>query len=320
MHVAADLLLGKHAAEQHGVFTRAQALACGYSAKAIRHRLERGIWITLHPGVYCHATTAASWLRDEIAACFWSDGAAAGKAAGFLHQLPGCEDRDLEVVTHRRHRAMPRCGITVHVTKRLPLDQIVHINGIPVTSIERTLMDLCGGLTRRGSAIALDNALSRGLTGIGDLDNFLYRTARQGRNGCGRLRELLKERFNLGKFATTPLETVIFELIASSHLDMPLIQPEVRDEQGAIVAQPDFLYAAERLVIEGHSRLWHEGKAATDGDQARQKRLEALDHKVMYVTWADATVYGSRTIHRIENELAARRLLRAPKRPTGALS
>lgn len=315
-----DLRLGRLAVEQHGVFTRAQALACGFSAKAVRHRLERGIWIALHPGVYCHATTAATWWRDEIAACFWCDGVAAGKAAGFLHQLPGCEDRELEVVTHRRHRAMPRCGITVHVTKRLPSDQVVHINGIPTTSIERTLMDLCGTLTRRRSAIALDSALSRGLTGIGELDYFLFRTARQGRNGCGRLRELLKERFVLGKFATTPLETVIFELIANSTLDMPLIQHEIFDEAGSSVARPDFLYPNEKLIIEGHSRLWHEGKAATDNDGDRQRRLEALDHKLMYVTWADATVYASRTIRRIEEELAVRRLLRVSERPVGAFS
>ena len=216
---------------------------------------------------------------------------------------------------------MPRCGIEVHVTKRLPDDQVTSVNNVPVTSVERTLMDLCDRLSARRAAIALDNALSRGLTGVGELDYLLFRTARQGRNGCGQLRELLKKRIDLGRYATTPLETVIFELIAESPLNMPLMQQEIYDQAGHFVARPDFLYPAEKLIIEGHSRLWHEGVEARGSDRRRHRRLEGLGHKLMYVTWADATTYADRTLARIGAELEARRgLSRVPERPTGAFS
>lgn len=143
-----------------------------------QYRLQTGRWEALHPEVYVVAGTPQSWHRDEIAAVFWAQGLAGGRAAGKLYELPGCDDAPIEVLTTLRHKVMPRCGVVVHLTKRLPPEQVVIVDGIPTTSIERTLLDLCGQLRRRPSAIALDNALFRGLTTIGDLDFCLYRTAR----------------------------------------------------------------------------------------------------------------------------------------------
>ena len=57
---------------------------------------------------------------------------------------------------------MSRCGIVLHVTKRLPREQVIVEKGIPCTNIERTLLDLAGILTERRAAIALDDALRRG--------------------------------------------------------------------------------------------------------------------------------------------------------------
>ena len=314
-------LLNRLATAQYGVFTRAQAKACGFSNKAIRHRLETGRWIALHPGIYVDASVPQAWHRDEIAACFWSRGVAAGIAAGFLFGLPGCEQPQLEVVTHRNARAMPMCGVIVRVTNRLPEDQITDVAGIPVTVIERTLLDLCGRFPRRRAAIAVDNALSRGLTGIGELDYCLFRTARQGRNGCAVLRDLVKARAKIGQVPTTPLETIVFEMLDSSPLDMPKLQHEILDAAGTFVARPDFLYAEEKLVIEAHSRLWHEGQEMTESDRIRENRIRAEGFDVMYVTWGDATQYADRTLDRIAAKLEERRrLLGLSERPGGATS
>lgn len=314
------LLLNQLAHSQHGVFTRAQAKSCGFTNRMIQQRLETGAWVRLHPNVYCVAGAPRTWRRDQAAACYWSRGAAAGMAAGHLYGLPDCERPPIEVVTQVRQRAMPRCGVIVHATKRLPLEQVGCIDAIPVTRIERTLLDLCGQLPRQRSAIAVDYALSRGLTTVGELDYCLYRTARRGRNGCGKLRELVKERAHLGAIPTTPLETVVLQMIIDSGLPMPELQHRIFDEAG-FVARPDFVYVEEKLVIEAHSRLWHEGKHARDVDMARDARLRRAGFEVLYVTWPDATQYRDRTAALIRRRLGGEAPeLRGPERALVLLS
>lgn len=298
-----ERLLYELARRQHGVFTRAQAKECGFSNRMIQYRLESGIWIQLHPTVYCLGATPPTWERDQLAACLWSSGPAAGVAAGHLHQLPGCEESPIEVVTRVRQRAMPMSGVIVHATNRLPVEQICVVNSIPVTAIERTLLDLCGQMPRRAAAIALDNALSRGLTSLGQLDYCLYMTARRGRNGSGRLRNFIRERAEIGQTPTSPLETVVLQMFIDCGLPMPQLQHRIFDEGGEFVARVDFCYPESKLIIEAHSRLWHEGKHAQLVDSRREERLRALGFEVLYVTWADATQYKDRTAAQIARRL-----------------
>lgn len=298
MKLALDASILDLAARQHGVFTRAQAHGIGFSPKMIRTRLLRGLWRELHPGVYAPGGACESWQQSQLAACFWSrDGLASGRAAGFLRDVPGCDDPPVELLTTNRG-LMPRSGIVVHVTKRLPSEQVVILDGIPATTIERTLLDLSGLLPRRAAAIALDAALRRGLTTLGGLDHCLYLTARRGRNGCGVLRKLVQQRNTTGA-PHTPLETIVFEMLAHSSLPMPQLQYEIRDERGRFVARPDFVYPRERLIVEAHSKEWHWGQRAASEDAARHNRLVRLDYQILYVTHADATSYRARTLETI---------------------
>jgi len=58
--MASDARLAEVAVEQHGVFTRAQATASGFSAAQIERRVRAEVWERLLPGVYRHAATPAS--------------------------------------------------------------------------------------------------------------------------------------------------------------------------------------------------------------------------------------------------------------------
>ncbi|HYI43862.1 MAG TPA: type IV toxin-antitoxin system AbiEi family antitoxin domain-containing protein [Actinomycetota bacterium] len=310
MHRDPDRTIARLAARQFGVFTRDQAASAGHSTWMIRHRLESDRWIGLHPGVYAMAGTSASFHRDEIAACFWSKGVAAGYAAGHLYGLPGCDPR-IEVLTTFKRPVMPRCGIVVHETTRLPADQTTTRLGIPVTTPERTFMDLCALMTERQAAIAIDNGLYRGLTSIADLDFCLYLTAKRGRRGCGVLRRLIRQREKLAEYPNSPLETIIFEMIKRAGLPTPLLQFSIFDSEG-FVARPDFFYPDTKLVIEGHSKLWHTGTAAEKNDKQKHERLSRLGLTVLYVGWADVTRYQNQTIDRIRSFFPLESALRTP--------
>ncbi|HEV3473182.1 MAG TPA: hypothetical protein VG408_08270 [Actinomycetota bacterium] len=229
---------------------------------------------------------------------------AAGRAAGHLHGLPGCDDPPVEVVT-ASHVVTPHSGVIVHRTKRLPAEQIITIEGIRSTSIERTLLDLCGVMVKRKAAIALDNALMRGLTTLGSIDHCLFLTARRGRNGCGVLRDLMKARVGLNTAPNSPLETVIHEMLFESSLPIPVLQHVITDDTGVFVARPDFLYPEEKLIIEGHSKTWHWGERAESRDLEKHNKLLALGYSIMYVTWQDATTYRERTVATIARLLTA---------------
>lgn len=274
--------------EQHGIFNRKQAMAAGYRRSTIDSKVRSGEWVSLHPGVYCEAGMPQSWLRDMSAVVMWAQPAcASGRAAAFLHRLPGFEEPEFEVVTTNR-RITSRCGIKVHHTNRLPRDQIERVQSIRCTSVERTVLDLCGIVGRRRAAIALDHSLSRGMSTLGSFDFCLFLVARRGRNGCGVLRKLLQERWDLSRVPESPLETIIFEQLASSGLPLPVPQFEIFDQAGHLVARPDFVWPNAKLIVEGHSRLWHEGKELEARDRERHLKLREHDYRIVYVSWPDA--------------------------------
>jgi hypothetical protein len=206
------------------------------------------------------------------------------------------------------------CGIVVRVTNRLPREQIVMRRSIPVTSIERTLLDLAGRLPAPRNVIALDHALHRGLTTLGALDHCLQITARRGRNGCGVLRRLMKERAGLEVFPNSPLETLILQMIVRSHLPMPELQMEIYDSSG-LIGRPDFVYPEEKVIIEGHSKLWHTGTYIEKRDLEKHERYVRAGFRPLYVTWADASIQRSATtIAKIDDLLRRTDDLTVPER------
>jgi hypothetical protein len=98
----------------------------------------------------------------------------------------------------------------------------------------------------------------------------------------------LHERCDLSRFPDSPLETIIFEQLASSGLPLPRPQFEITDRAGHFVARPDFVWPREKLVLEGHSRLWHSGTELEARDRERHLKLRGLDYRIVYVSWPDA--------------------------------
>ncbi|HYI46782.1 MAG TPA: hypothetical protein VE174_15095 [Actinomycetota bacterium] len=299
MRSAADRAVENIAQRQYGVFRHTQALACGHTDDTIRYRLKSGRFEALHPRVYGIAGASPSWHRDQVAACFWSDGVASHRAAGFLWKLPGCDDPPLEITTSDI-RVVPRCGIQVHHTLRMPAEQLRKIKSVPVTSVERSLLDLGAVFSETRVAMALDDGLRRGLTTLGDLDRCLYLTARRGRRGCAVLRRLVHRRLSVRNTPHSPLETLIFELLSNSSLPLPEMQHELTDQDGHFIARPDFVFPEWKLVIEGHSRKWHWGDHASSRDAARHNEITAAGFRVLYVTWADVMDSPAATLRKIE--------------------
>jgi predicted transcriptional regulator of viral defense system len=137
----ADIRCSVIAARQFGLLTRWQALEAGMSQKMVRNRLASG-WHWALPGVLALPGAPVSWEQRIMAACLWSrsSGVAGGRSAAAIHALQGLPRDVIDLVTTSKRKPPP--GVIVHVTRDLPASDIRSINRIPVTNVERTLVDL----------------------------------------------------------------------------------------------------------------------------------------------------------------------------------
>ena len=144
---------------QHGIFSRQQARAAGYTDRQIDGALARGDWLRCASGVYRGAGTPMLFLAGAWVAVHASgDGSMLShRVAGQLHRLDGVPPTtvfDLYVSSNRRPRNVPRARIH-RVDAGLP----AHCLGLPVTPIPMTIVDLARELPAETGARIVADAL-----------------------------------------------------------------------------------------------------------------------------------------------------------------
>ncbi|MGH2687029.1 MAG: type IV toxin-antitoxin system AbiEi family antitoxin domain-containing protein, partial [Actinomycetota bacterium] len=275
---ACDLI----AAGQHGVITRAQALGAGLSRSAVDRRVAAGRWRTLRPGVYAPRSVPPSWHQRLTAAVLAGgpSACASHRSAGALWSLDGVGERLLEISLPTGRRMS---GVSVHRSRRDDDRDITHIDGIRVTAIERTILDLSGVVSPRGTALALDDALRRRLTSPARVAEVLERRGSRGRPGMAALRELLARRGDGDGLVESRLESALLEVLRHHDVPLPVAQHEIV-EGSTVVARVDFAYPAVRLGIEADGYRWHGGRERWANDIRRENRLKLLGWTLLRFT------------------------------------
>ena len=260
------------AARQHGVVSRAQLSALGLSDDGISrrvragrlHRLHRGVYAVGHPAVTQHGR----WLA-AVLACGEGTVLSYGSAAQ-LWGLPWRQKGRIDVTVPGTGGRRPRRLVVVH---RAPLrtDEVTTKDGIAVTSPGRTLVDLADYGRRRPLERAIDEAAFLRLDMSGAIP-------RQGRRGSGLLAEML-QRHEPGSTRTkSSLEEAVLALCRAHGLP----QPEVNaDTEGY---ESDFVWRAERLIVEADSRAAHLTQAAFERDRLRDADLTTAGWRVVRIT------------------------------------
>ena len=286
------------ASDQYGVVSRAQAVTLGMSSRAIQHRVVNALWSPLHPGVYVMPGAPACWEQDEIAACLWAEGLASHRAAARLWNLPGFSAFDRCEITVTHSHLPPRCGIPVHFTGRFFPHHLTTVRGIPLTTIERTLVDLGAVVPKPRVAMAVDDALRRRITTLRKLGRCLAESGGRGRRGAGVIRPILADRVGMARAPESPLETKFLTLLQQSPLPMPELQYEIRDGP-LFVGRVDFAYPERKLAIEVDGFQFHSGRESFDRDRRRLSAISALGWRLQLVTKADIYDCPDATINRI---------------------
>lgn len=150
---------------QGGYFTTAQALRVGFSRKLLWHNAKRGEHIRIARGIYRLARFPSSRFEDLYVG--WlrcgTNSVISHESALAVHDLSDVLP-SVSHVTVPRTASRRRKGIRLH-TNRLRRRDVANREGLPVTSVPRTIADVAkAGLSEDHVERAVQQALERGLT------------------------------------------------------------------------------------------------------------------------------------------------------------
>lgn len=313
--VAKDQRLGSRTA---GVWTAAQARACGLSEGAVARRAADGRWQRLHRGVYCDGGVDPSPLMRGWAAVLARGGHGAAWATGRtlvrMLELPLIDDDDPATGAYDRphddvavlHRRPGPAG-ALHVTRPSFLvgTETVLRGRCPTLTLGRALPGLAAVLAFDALVCVLDAALHRGALSAEELTIAVQREAgnRQGVT-LRRAAALADAR------AESPNETLARLLLQPV---APGLVPQVPllDARGRLVARFDLGDAELRLAVEADGRQGHAGEVMRAKDQRRDTSSGRLGWRTERVTWFDLRCRQAETVRRVTAAAEERRWRRA---------
>jgi Protein of unknown function (DUF559) len=272
-----DAAIAAIAARQHGVIARIQLLRLGLGSKAIDHRVKLGRLHLIHRGVYAvgHArlTIHGRWMAAVLAT--GEDAQLSFRSAGMLLSIRRTERGLIEVTSPRTGRGRP--GIQRHRAE-LPADEVTVHQGIPVTTVPRTLLDLATVLNPRQLARAVNEAEVQRLWDPVSLSALLERYPR--RPGVPALRALLGQHTTLTR---GELEKRFQAFLTDAGLPLPETNAHVQID--GVWYEVDCLWRQHRLIVELDGRATHDTRQAFESDRARDRILQAAGFRVIRITW-----------------------------------
>ena len=277
---------------QKGNVTRRQLLDAGFTRDVIDRRVTLGSLHVQFPGVYLVGHRAEPPLAQECAALLYCAPRAllSHLTAGRLWGLPVPRPAEVQVTVAGRHRRS-RAGLMVHSLNELGPHELRRYEGLPITSPSLTLLDLAGCVSEECLAASLNEARVQNLVNDGELHDTLG--GHPNRRGAQALAKLLAS--EEAEFLT---ESEAERLCLKIMIQHDLKPDATRAEIGPY--RVDFLYEAERLVVEVDGYRFHRGRDRFVGDRRRRGGLLARGYEVFPITWPDlverpeATMYSLR--------------------------
>jgi hypothetical protein len=192
-------------------------------------------------------------LSHGSAASAWGLSATRGDVAPWDVTVPGGD---------RGHRP----GIRIHRVRWLVEDERVHMDGLPLTSPARTLIDLASLMSSRDLEQVIARGERSGLVTRAGLASVLRRHA--GRPGIPALRALLHTE-HAPMLTRSEAEDRFLELIRKARLPVPGTNVMVGPYE------IDFLWRSEGIAVEVDGFRFHASRSSFERDRRRDAELAA---------------------------------------------
>ena len=260
---SASPLLGELARRQWGVVTRAQLVELGFGTRGISDWVRAGRLFRLHRGIYAvghdRLRLEGRWLA-AVLAC--GPGAVLShRGAARLWELGRYDSALIDVTVPSQNGRRSMRGVRVHRSRRLAAAEVTTRGGIPVTTVERTLLDLADVLPKQALRRAVTEAEYRQRLDTTTLVAVLERNP--GRRGA-KLREAVDGKRH---WTRSPLEERFVALLGRHGVEEP--ETNVRMDGYEV----DFLWRRVGLVVELDGLAAHATRAAVLRDRERDRVL-----------------------------------------------
>jgi very-short-patch-repair endonuclease len=199
-------------------------------------------------------------------------------SAAALWRIRNPRSGAIHVTTPRKCR--PTRTIHRHCSQ-LPADEVTVVEGIPVTSVPRTLFDLAAVSSVENVEFALREAEYRQLYDALSLPDLLARYP--GRRGARAIKTCLARRSEGAGRTRSPLEEVFVPFLRRHGLPLPRLNAWI--ELGGSWKQVDCLWEVERVVVELDGYAGHGTRTAFREDRARDRRLRVAGYDVVRIAW-----------------------------------
>src|SRR5215203_1016314 len=268
--------LPKLAERQHGVVSIRQLVGpLGYSRSAVYRSVEAGHLHRLHPGVYAVGHRLISTHGGCLAAVLacGPDAVLSHVSAAWLWGLTRTSPLPASVTTPLYRK--PRPPLRLHEARSLTAADRALREGIPVTSLPRTLVDVAASVRSEWLEKMVERSEELELFDLRAVEDVLERTT--GHHGHGRLRRAIAL-YQPSSFTRSGLEKRFLELVLEAGLPQPRMNYV---EQGFELDcyWPEFRFAVELDVFETHGT-----RAAFERDRKRQEDLLLIGIEMTRVT------------------------------------
>jgi hypothetical protein len=265
------------AGRQHGVIAHPQLIAAGLSREAIQRLIAAGWLHPLHVGVYAVGHRAISWSGRCLGAVL-----ACGAGAVLSHQPAAARWEVRRSSTAVVHVIVPRprkgpSGTAVHRVRFLHPDDVACIDGIPVTSLSRTLLDNAEVLPLRQVIRMIEEAERLQIFDLKALEGLIARS--RGRHGIKPLRAAVAAVTGEPPRTNSDWERDFLDF-CDDH-DIP------RPELNVIVAgyEVDALWREQKLIVELDSWGHHRHRSVFENDRRKYGALQLAGYIVLPFTW-----------------------------------
>jgi very-short-patch-repair endonuclease len=277
-----DAGIAQLAARQHGVVAVTQLRELGLTSRTARsrvatgrlHRLHRGVYAVGHPVI----STKGRWMAAALAC--GGDAVLSHRSAAALWGIRPTTRTAIDVISPRR-TGRGRARIEVHRPAGLRADDVTSVDGIPCTTVARTLLDLAGVVDRRTLERAYEQAEVLRLLDLEAVADVLARSS--GRRGAAALLAVVRECDQSTTLTRNDLEERFLAICDAAALPRPRVNAWVPLDGGGV--EVDFLWPRERLIIETDGHQVHGTRRAFERDRRRDRRLLLAGWRVVRFTW-----------------------------------
>jgi very-short-patch-repair endonuclease len=284
---------------QHGVVSRQQLLAAGFTDAMIRSLVAAGRLTRVHQGVYALCDPSLIPLAAESAALL-----AAGPRAVLSHRTAAAmwsltvgRPSEVEitiVVSHPRARA----GVHMHRIRHLDRRDTTTKDRLRITTPARTIIDFAGEAPPASVEAALTEGRALNLITDHNLTAALDRAPRRHR-GAAYLRALTQRQ--VGRVVTrSQRERKLLALLEAAGLPKPLVNHRLN---GYV---PDFYWPEHRLILEFDGFRTHGSRRKFESDRRRDQIYAAAGIVTLRATWLQLEREPVALVVRVGQAMAAR--------------